>query len=382
MTSKAGGLNPEGDGRSLLGIRWLLVGVGAVLVSAVVGVATGPVSIPLGQVVRELLDRLPLLEVDSSLSAVDRAIIWDLRAPRVVLGLLVGALLAGSGAAYQGVFRNPLADPYLLGIAAGAGLGATIAIVAELRDVLGVVDPVPLVAFAGALVAVTAAGTLSVRRGRVGSPTTLILAGVAVANFFTAIQTFVQQQNSETLQQVFAWILGRLSTAGWAEVWLLLPYAAVSVVGLVLAVGPLDGLAVGDEEASTLGLRPRAVRRAILVVASLGAAAAVAVSGLIGFVGLVVPHAVRLVAGASHRRVIPLSLLFGAAFLALADVVARTVQAPAELPIGVITAFVGAPFFLVILRRQMASCAIRQQPSAWPGQGSPWTWEVGRLSTA
>jgi len=355
MTSKAGGLNPEGGERSLLGIPWLLAGVGAVLVSTVVGVATGPVSIPLGQVVQELLDRLPLLEVDSSLSATDRAIVWDLRAPRVVLGLLVGALLAGSGAAYQGVFRNPLADPYLLGIAAGAGLGATIAIVAELQDVLGVVDPVPLVAFAGALVAVTAAGTLSVRRGRVGSPTTLILAGVAVANFFTAIQTFVQQQNSETLQQVFAWILGRLSTAGWAEVGLLLPYAAVCVVGLVLAVGPLDVLAVGDEEASTLGLRPRAVRRVILVIASLGAAAAVAVSGLIGFVGLVVPHAVRLVAGASHRRVIPLSLLFGAAFLALADVVARTVQAPAELPIGVITAFVGAPFFLVILRRQMAS---------------------------
>ena len=355
MTSKAGGLTPEGGERSLLQIRWLLAGVGAVLVSAVVGVTTGPVSIPLGQVVRELLDRLPLLEVNSSLSATERAIVWDLRAPRVVLGLLVGALLAGSGAAYQGVFRNPLADPYLLGIAAGAGLGATIAIVVELQDVLGVVDPVPLAAFAGALVAVAAAGTLSIRRGRVGSPTTLILAGVAVANFFTAIQTFVQQQNSETLQQVFAWILGRLSTAGWAEVRLLLPYAAVCVVGLVLAVGPLDVLAVGDEEASTLGLRPRAARRAILVVASLGAAAAVAVSGLIGFVGLIVPHAVRLMAGTSHRRVIPLSLLFGAAFLALADVVARTVQAPAELPIGVITAFVGAPFFLVILRRQMAS---------------------------
>ena len=355
MTSKAGGLTPEDGERSLLQIRWLLAGVGAVLVSAVVGVTTGPVSIPLGQVVRELLDRLPLLEVNSSLSATERAIVWDLRAPRVVLGLLVGALLAGSGAAYQGVFRNPLADPYLLGIAAGAGLGATIAIVVELQDVLGVVDPVPLAAFAGALVAVAAAGTLSIRRGRVGSPTTLILAGVAVANFFTAIQTFVQQQNSETLQQVFAWILGRLSTAGWAEVRLLLPYTAVCVVGLVLAVGPLDVLAVGDEEASTLGLRPRAARRAILVVASLGAAAAVAVSGLIGFVGLIVPHTVRLMAGTSHRRVIPLSLLFGAAFLALADVVARTVQAPAELPIGVITAFVGAPFFLVILRRQMAS---------------------------
>lgn len=323
--------------------------------AALVGVATGPVSIPLGPLTRELLDRLPLVDVESSLSAAERAIVWDIRAPRVALGLLVGALLAGSGAAYQGVFRNPLADPYLLGIAAGAGLGATIAIVTEVRDIVGFVDPVPLAAFAGALLAVTAAGTLSVRRGRVGSPATLILAGVAVANFFTAIQTFVQQQNAETLQQVFAWILGRLSTAGWSEVHLLAPYAVVCTIGMLLSVGALDVLAVGDEEATTLGLRPRTVRRIVLVVASLAAAAAVAVSGLIGFVGLVVPHAVRLVAGASHRRVLPLSLLFGAAFLTLADVAARTIRAPAELPIGVITAFIGAPFFLLILRRQLSS---------------------------
>ncbi|MED5599641.1 MAG: iron ABC transporter permease [Actinomycetota bacterium] len=330
----------------------LAVGVASVLVAAVVGVATGPVSIPVWHVVLELLDRLPLVDIDSSLSVADRAIVWDLRAPRVVLGLLVGALLAGSGAAYQGVFRNPLADPYLLGIAAGAGLGATIAIVARLQDAIGFIDPVPLAAFAGALLAVAAAGTLSVRRGRTGSPATLILAGVAVANFFTAIQTFIQQQNSETLQQVFAWILGRLSTAGWGEVRLLIPYAAICMAGLLLSVGSLDVLAVGDEEATTLGLRPRTIRRLVLMTASLGAAAAVAVSGLIGFVGLVVPHAVRMVAGSSHRRVIPLSLLFGAAFLTLADVAARTVRSPAELPIGVITAFIGAPFFLLILRRQ------------------------------
>ncbi len=338
-----------------LGPLWLLAGLGAVLLAAVVGVTTGPVSIPIGQVFRELLDRLPVVELESSLTVTEKAIVWDIRAPRVVLGLLVGALLAGSGAAYQGVFRNPLADPYLLGIAAGAGLGATIAIVTELPDTVAVIDPVPLAAFAGALVAVTTAGTLSVRRGRAGSPATLILAGVAVANFFTAIQTFVQQQNSETLQQIFAWILGRLSTAGWVEVRLLLPYAVLCTIGMLLSVGALDVLAVGDEEASTLGLRPRTVRRLVLVVASLAAAAAVAVSGLIGFVGLVVPHAVRLVAGTSHRRVLPLSLLFGAAFLALADVAARTIQAPAELPIGVITAFIGAPFFLVILRRQLTS---------------------------
>ena len=363
MTSSGTGAGVAGDwqtgstgfGRSRLGGRWLFAGIASVLVAAVVGVATGPVSIPIWQVLVELADRLPIIDVDSSLSPVDRAIVWDLRAPRVVLGLLVGALLAGSGAAYQGVFRNPLADPYLLGIAAGAGLGATIAIVARLRDAVGFMDPVPLAAFVGALLAVAAAGTLSSRRGSTGSSTTLILAGVAVANFFTAIQTFIQQQNSETLQQVFAWILGRLSTAGWGEVRLLTPYAVICIVGLLLSVGSLDVLAVGEEEATTLGLRPRTIRRLVLLAASLGAAAAVAVSGLIGFVGLVVPHAVRMVAGTSHRRVMPLSLLFGASFLALADVVARTVRAPAELPIGVITAFIGAPFFLLILRRQATS---------------------------
>ena len=344
--------SPTWPDTSRLGGRWLAAGIASVLIAAVIGVATGPVPIPIWQVILELADRLPLIDVDSSLSPADQAIVWDLRAPRVVLGLLVGALLAGSGAAYQGVFRNPLADPYLLGIAAGAGLGATIAIVARLRDAVGFIDPVPLTAFLGALLAVAAAGTLSTRRGSSGSPATLILAGVAVANFFTAIQTFIQQQNSETLQQVFAWILGRLSTAGWGEVRLLAPYAVICVVGLLLSVGSLDVLAVGDEEATALGLRPRTVRRLVLMAASLGAAAAVAVSGLIGFVGLVVPHAVRMLAGTSHRRVIPLSLLFGGAFLALADVVARTVRSPAELPIGVITAFIGAPFFLLILRRQ------------------------------
>ena len=214
---------PTGPDRSRLGGRWLSAGIASVLVAAVIGVATGPVPIPIWQVVLELADRLPLIDIDSSLSPADRAIVWDLRAPRVALGLLVGALLAGSGAAYQGVFRNPLADPYLLGIAAGAGLGATIAIVTRLRDAVGFMDPVPLAAFVGALLAVAAAGTLSTRRGSTGSSATLILAGVAVANFFTAIQTFIQQQNSETLQQVFAWILGRLSTAGWGEVRLLAP---------------------------------------------------------------------------------------------------------------------------------------------------------------
>ncbi len=341
---------PEVPDATRLTPGWTLAGIGAVAVAVVVGLAVGPVTIPFDRAVAELADRLPLVDVDSGLSPTERAIVWEIRTPRVVLGLLVGAMLAASGAGYQGVFRNPLADPYLLGIAAGAGLGATIAIVTGTGDGLGVFDPIPLAAFVGALLAVASAAALSLRRDGATSPATLILAGVAVAAFFTAVQTYVQQQNDDTLRQVYAWILGRLSTSGWDEVLLLLPYAVVCGALLVSAVGALDVLAVGDEEAASLGLQPRRVRIAVLVAASLATAAAVAVSGLIGFVGLVVPHAVRLVAGVSNRRVVPLSLLFGGAFLALTDVLARTVQAPAELPIGVVTAFIGAPFFLYILR--------------------------------
>lgn len=340
---------PRGGGP---GPRWILAGTIAVAAAAALGLFTGPVDIPPGRIVLEVLDRMPFVSVDSGLSDADSAIVWEIRASRVVLGLLVGALLAGSGAAYQGVFRNPLADPYLLGIAAGAGLGATLAIVSGLGDGAGLVDPVPLAAFAGALVAVAAAALLTAGAGRTTSAATLILAGVAVAAFLTAVQTYVQQHHQDSLRQVYAWILGRLSTSGWDEVILLAPYALVCLTVLVLAVGPLDVLSVGDEEARSLGLEPGRVRWGVLVFASLGAAAAVAVSGLIGFVGLIVPHAVRLVAGVGHRYVIPLSILFGGAFLAATDVAARTIEAPAELPIGVLTAFIGAPFFLMILRRQ------------------------------
>jgi iron complex transport system permease protein len=181
-----------------------------------------------------------------------------------------------------------------------------------------------------------------------------VLAGVAIASFLTAVQTYVQQRDTEDLRKVYTWILGRLSTSTWSEVQLIAPYAVVCGIAMVLLAGPLDVLAVGEEEAATLGVRPARVRVVALAAASLAAAAAVSVSGLIAFVGIVVPHAVRRVAGVSHRRVVPLSMLFGGAFLAGADIVARTLRSPAELPIGVVTAFIGAPFFLQILRRQAA----------------------------
>jgi len=327
-------------------LRLALLAGGGLAAALVIGLMVGPASLGPGEVLAEVADRMPFVSLDSGLSEREASILWDIRAPRVVLGMLVGAALAGSGAAYQGVFRNPLADPYLLGVAAGAGLGATIVIVfAGPGSVL-----VPLAAFVGAIAAVVATYGLGAAAGGRRTGLTLILAGVAMASFLTALQTFVQQQNTDVIREVYSWILGRLGTAGWGEVRLMLPYAAVSFVALVLHRRLLDVLAVGEEEAGTLGVRPALVRGVVVVAASLAAAAAVAVAGLIGFVGIIVPHTVRLLAGPSYRRIVPLSLVAGAAFLVLADVAARSVLSPAEIPIGVVTAFVGGPFFLLVLR--------------------------------
>jgi iron complex transport system permease protein len=326
---------------------WVAGATGFLLVAILVGALVGPVHLGPGAIVQALLARIPFLGVHSPLSRADDAILVQLRLPRVVLGCLVGGMLASAGASYQGVFRNPLADPYLLGVAAGAGLGATLAVAygpagASSSGVL------PLAAFAGAAVAVVAAYLLG-RSGRNRGPATLVLAGVVVAAFFTAMQTFVQQQHADTLEEVYSWLLGRLATSGWHEVALVSPYIAVSATVLLLHGRLLDVLSVGDEEAQSLGVNVRLVRLLVIAAATVGTAAAVAVSGLIGFVGIIVPHAIRLLAGPSYRLLLPLSVLCGAAFLVLADVIARTALSPAELPIGVVTAFFGAPFFAVVL---------------------------------
>jgi len=319
-----------------------VVAVGA----ALAGVLVGPAALRPDRVIAALLDRLPLVTIDSGLSERETAILFQLRLPRVVLGLLVGAVLAVSGGAYQGVFRNALADPYLLGVAAGAGLGATLAIVTVgSGSVL-----VGVAAFLTALAAVVAAYGLGAAAGGRRSGSTLILAGVAVAAFLTAAQTFIQQRNTDTIREVYSWILGRLGTVGWREVGLLAPYAAISIVVVLLHRRLLDALAVGEDEARSLGVRPERVRLTVVLAATLGTAGAVAVSGLIGFVGIIVPHIIRLLVGGSYRVILPLSVLGGGAFLVVADLIARTVLSPAEVPIGVITAFVGAPFFLLVLR--------------------------------
>jgi iron complex transport system permease protein len=320
-----------------------------VVASALTGLLVGPAHLGVGAIVDATASHIPLLHVHSPLSETDSAILWQLRAPRVVLGALVGGMLALSGAAYQGVFRNPLADPYLLGIAAGAGLGATLAI-AYGRDVVTSYNLLPLAAFVGALAGVAGAYVLGRSAGPGRSPAALILAGVTVAAFLTSIETFVQQQHSDTLREVFSWILGSVDTSGWQDVALVSPYVIVSAVVILLHRRLLDVLSVGDEEAESLGVNVKRVRLIVIVFATIGTAAAVAVSGLIGFVGIIVPHAIRLVLGTSYRIILPMSLLVGSGFLVLADVLARTLMAPAELPIGVVTAFFGAPFFAVVLR--------------------------------
>jgi iron complex transport system permease protein len=330
--------------------RWLLAATGVTVTAAIAGVALGPIGIPVVDVIAELVSHIPFVPLHSGLSSTEAAIVTQIRLPRVVLTLLVGSVLATAGGAYQGVFRNSLADPYLLGVAAGAGLGATVAIVGTGESLVGLGAGVPVAAFVGALAAVGLAYLLGVDADCLRSNASLILAGVAVAALFTAVQTFLLQRDEEAVRDVYAWLLGRFNVAGWREVGLFLPYAVVSLAVLLVLARRLDVMAVGDEEAEALGLRPRRIRLTVVLAASLGTAAAVAVSGLIGFVGIIVPHAVRILDGPSYRRILPLTAVLGAGFLCLADLVARTVLAPAEVPIGVITAAVGAPFFLVVLR--------------------------------
>ncbi|HZT46300.1 MAG TPA: iron ABC transporter permease [Gaiellaceae bacterium] len=335
---------------------WLAAAALFLVVALLTGALVGPVHIGLLDALESVVARLPFVHLRSPLPPTDESILWDIRLPRVVLGALVGAMLATAGASYQGVFRNALADPYLLGVAAGAGLGATLAVV-YLPSGFGFANALPPAAFLGASVAVALAYAIGRSAGGGSGGATLVLAGVTVASFFTAIQTFIQQQHSETLEQVYSWILGRLPSSGWDDVEILLPYVVVSVAGILLHRRLLDVLSVGDEEAATLGVHVGRVRLAVVVCATVGTAAAVAVSGLIGFVGIIVPHAIRLVAGPSYRLLLPLTVLVGAGFLVLTDVIARTALSPAEVPIGVVTAFFGAPFFAVVLRtaRRMAT---------------------------
>ncbi len=321
--------------------RWQITAsaAAALLIACLLGVGFGPVNLNFGAIIRTLLG-LP-----NGLQDEDRVLLLQLRLPRVVLGALVGAALATSGAVYQSVFRNPLADPYLLGAASGAGLGATIAITSGGGDLHALL---PIFAFLGGVLAVAA--TFLVAGKLFADPSTLLLAGIAVGSFATAFQTYLQQRNSAALRPVYSWILGELTVANWDVVKWAGFYIFIALFILIRISKVLDALMLSDEEAYSLGVSPQKIRLIAVAAATLATATAVSASGLIGFVGIVVPHLVRgLTKRATNRSLLSIAFV-GAAFLVIADLGARTLLSPAELPIGVITAFVGAPFFLFVLR--------------------------------
>jgi iron complex transport system permease protein len=337
--------------------QWYAAAALLLVISVLISASIGPAGPEWWQVPLAFVDRLlPFVSIDTGVSDAEWDIVWQIRMPRVLLGGLVGGMLSIAGASYQGVFRNPLVDPYLLGAAAGAGLGATFALtVGRAATATWAVDPVPTLAFVASLITVSITYLVGASFGGSRSGATLVLAGVAVVSFATALQTFMLQRNLDVVREVFQWILGRLSGATWDDVRLITPYVAISCLVLMLHRRHLDVFRVGDEEAATLGVSVPRTRLVIVVAATLGTAAVVSVSGLIGFVGLVVPHIVRLIAGAGYRRLLPLSLMGGAAFLILADVLARMLTSPSETPIGVVTAFIGAPFFIYLLRTRRVS---------------------------
>lgn len=327
--------------------RWTLGSLLVVLVvlSLVVSVRFGYVSLSTQEVLAALLGRGDPRTYD---------IVVRIRLPRALLAILIGGGLSLAGATFQALLRNPLAEPYILGISGGASVGAVIVLAFGLTGEGS--WALPLAAFAGALLAIALVFRVATATGRAMDVRVLLLAGVVVAAFFSACIAFILAISSaRTVQSAVLWIMGSLAAADWSKTLLTAAYTLPACLLLLAMARPLNLLAIGEETAHYLGANVEAVKRMSLGIAALVTASGVAVAGVIGFVGLVVPHAIRLLAGSDHRTLMPLSFLAGAAFLTLADLVARTVLSPTEIPIGVITAFVGVPFFLVLLRRSVAT---------------------------
>lgn len=281
-----------------------------------------------------------------------RAIVLELRLPRAVLAALVGGGLALSGTVFQALLRNPLAEPYILGVSGGAAVGAVGG------AVLGITTAAwstPVAAFIGALAAILLVFRIAVAAGRALDTRVLLLAGVVVGAFFNAvILLLLTLADVETFRSAIFWLMGSLAGASWPTTWLLAAYLVPAIAVLLALARPLNLIAIGEETALYLGTRVERVKRIAYVVASLLVAAGVAFTGVIGFVGLIVPHALRLVWGSEHRFLLPASVLAGGAFLLIADTLARTVAAPVELPVGVVTALIGVPVFVVLLTRRQA----------------------------
>ena len=324
-----------------------IAGVALLVVTVAAGVVLGNVGIPVADTLAILAHRLLGWPVTVTWPPSSETIVLDLRLPRVLTAMTVGTGLSLAGAAFQGLLRNPLADPYVLGTASGAALGAAIAVLLPVQIALLGFGLLHLFAFVGALLAVAVVYRVS-RLGALNSLTSVLLTGYAIGSLLAAGLAMTMYLAGSNLRQIFFYLLGSFSLASWPQLAVALPIVAIGSVVILTRARTLNALLLGEQTAAHLGINVRRERLVLLAGATLVTAASVAVSGLIGFVGLVIPHLVRLVVGPNARLVLPLSAIYGAAFLGLADLVART---PGELPVGVVTAIVGAPFFLYLLRR-------------------------------
>ena len=340
---------------------WNRVGLLLVLSLSLLGTlilatSLGTVPIPFGQVARVVAHRLMGsllangLGLAGDMGPQTEAIIFQIRMPRVVTAAIVGGALAAAGTVFQGLLRNPMADPYIIGTSGGAALGATMAFILPWQVMVFGFTAVPILAFVGALAAVL----LVYRVARVGprtSVTTLLLAGFALSSLMAAIMSFLMLAGTRALYQVVLWTMGGVAASGWSQIKVVTPLALVGMVLAFFLANDLNAFLLGEEQAAHLGVDVERRKLALLMVGSLLTAAAVSVSGLVGFIGLVVPHVARLLFGPDHRLLLPASVLVGAIFLVLADLLARVLLAPAEIPVGIITALIGAPFFIYLLRR-------------------------------
>jgi iron complex transport system permease protein len=330
----------------------LLLGIGLVLFLFLAS-AFGAVNISLPNVVKMTLNKLAVFDFPTTWMSVDETIIFQIRLPRVIGGILVGAALATAGALFQGLLRNPMADPYIIGTSAGAALGATIAMILPINLAFLGFGLLPLAAFCGALATVILVYNLA----RVGNKTpivSMLLAGFVVSSLLAAIMALMMSMSDRlglNLHSVYSFLMGHISVTSWGQIAVIAPLVIGGIIGARFFAFHLNAFSLGEEGAAYLGIEVERDKIIILALGSMLTAAAVSISGLVGFVGLVVPHAMRLSLGPDHRLLLPASALAGGAFVLMADLLARTLLAPVEIPVGVITAIIGAPFFIYLLRR-------------------------------
>jgi iron complex transport system permease protein len=329
----------------------MIVLAATLLLIIVVATTIGSVHIPLDTTFKVILDKLPGIDITHTWTDGIGTIIFDVRLPRVILAGIVGAALAIAGATYQGLFRNPLADPYLIGVAQGASLGAVVGFLLPVAWNLTAIGIIPVFAFTGAILA-TAVVYLLARVGKTLPVTTLILSGVALSALLSSVVSYLVISSNDQMHNILFWMMGSFSMSEWSEVGIALPYITVGIAIIVIFARLLNVMQLDEEQAQQLGVNVEKYKIILLAAATLITAASVSFVGTIGFVGIIIPHAVRLIWGADHRSLLPLSILTGAVFMIGADLLSRTILAPKEIPIGVITAICGAPFFLYLLRKR------------------------------